>query len=428
MLTKEQLKKILEEQRDSILKKKLGVERILLDGIENKRKLPHIVVITGIRRSGKSTLLRQIIKRYYKDEDFYYINFEDERLFDFKAENFNDIYESLLELFGEKKTFFIDEIQNIANFENFVRRFYDNGFKFFITGSNAKLLSKELGTKLTGRHVDIVVRPFSFLEFLKMREFEFDKKMLYKTETIVKLKKYFLEYVSKGGMPEYLIYDDKEILARIYEDIVTKDIIVRGGVDNPRQLKELYQYLVNNFSNRFSFNSLKKIINFGSVNTIKKYIEYLEESYFAKVINKFDYSIKKQLVNEKKLYVIDNGFITTLITKFTKDKGWALENLVFNVLKCDFEVFYYSNKQECDFIISENKRIKSAIQVCWELTESNREREVRGLLGAIESFKLNEGLILTYDQEDEMTIEKKKIVVKPVWKWLLEGLNDKERG
>src|SRR3989344_5396982 len=168
MLTKEQLKKILEEQRDSILKKKLGVERILLDGIENKRKLPHIVVITGIRRSGKSTLLRQIIKRYYKDEDFYYINFEDERLFDFKAENFNDIYESLLELFGEKKTFFIDEIQNIANFENFVRRFYDNGFKFFITGSNAKLLSKELGTKLTGRHVDIVVRPFSFLEFLKM--------------------------------------------------------------------------------------------------------------------------------------------------------------------------------------------------------------------------------------------------------------------
>lgn len=420
MLGKEQLKHILTEQRESMLKRPLGVERHILKHIEKKIKLPHVVVLTGLRRSGKSTILRQIADKYYKNRDFYYINFEDERLFNFNASEFNDIYEGLVELFGEKKTFFIDEIQNISRFETFVRRFYDQGFKFFIAGSNAKLLSRELGTKLTGRHVDIIVRPFSFLEFLDLKGFNLQKNMIYKTESRVKIKKYFEEYLSKGGMPEYLIYGDAEVLTRVYEDIIIKDIVVRYNIENVPQLRELYQYLITTFSNRFSFNSVKKIIKLGSVNTIKRFISYLEDSYFVRVVNKFDYSLKKQIINDKKLYVSDNGFIHMISTKLTKDKGRILENLVFNVIESRYRLFYYSNKKECDFIALDNEKAHSAIQVCWELTEDNKEREVGGLMDALSEFKLKNGLILTYDQEDEIKVDGKTIVIKPVWKWLVE--------
>jgi len=364
--------------------------------------------------------LRQIIDKYYNNSDFYYINFEDERLFNFNAQDFNNIYESLIELFGKHNTFFIDEIQNINKFETFVRRFNDDGFKFYITGSNAKLLSKELGTKLTGRHVDIIVRPFSFREFLKLKGFRFDEDMIYRTETRAEIKHYFGEYLKKGGMPEYLLYDDIEILSRIYEDIVIKDIVVRYNIDNSVQLRELYQYLISNFSNKFSYNSLKKIVGLGSVNTISRYISYLEETYFAKVILKFDYSVKKQMINDKKLYVLDNGFVQAISTRFTKDNGWILENLVFNILRSSFNVFYYSKGKECDFVLSDsNKRIDSVIQVCFELHEHNRKRELDGLLSAMDFFNLKSGLILTYDQEDTLEIENKTIIIEPVWKWLL---------
>src|SRR3990167_4904776 len=183
MLSEAEIREILARQRENILNKKYGIERTVLREVESKIKLPHVVVLTGLRRSGKSTLLRQLIKKHYKDEDFYYINFEDERLFNFPASEFNKLYEVLISLFGAQKTFFIDEIQNVSGFETFVRRFYEEGFKFFITGSSAALLSRELGTKLTGRHVDIVVKPFSFLEFLKMKKCNVENDALYKTES-----------------------------------------------------------------------------------------------------------------------------------------------------------------------------------------------------------------------------------------------------
>ena len=292
MLSEEQIKEILVKQREIILNKKFGIERTILKKIESKLKLPHVTVLTGLRRSGKSTLLRQLIKKHYNDEDFYYINFEDERLFNFPASEFNRLYEALISLYGKKKTFFLDEIQNVVNFETFVRRFYEEGFKFFITGSSATLLSKELGTKLTGRHIDIVVKPFSFLEFLDLNGFKIEKDTIYKTESKVEIKKYFEEYLVNGGMPEYLIYNDAELLTKVYEDTVLKDIAVRHKVDNVIVLRNLYLILISNFANKFSFNSLKKITDINSVNTIKKFIHYLEETYFAKTINKFDYSLK----------------------------------------------------------------------------------------------------------------------------------------
>lgn len=424
MLSEAEIKEILVRQRETILNKKYGIERTVLKEVESKIKLPHLVVLTGLRRSGKSTLLRQLIQKHYHDEDFYYLNFEDERLFNFPASEFNRLYEGLIALYGKKKTFFLDEIQNVTHFETFVRRLYEEGFKFFITGSSATLLSKELGTKLTGRHVDIIVRPFSFLEFLELKNVKIHQEAVYKTETKVEIKKYFEEYLIKGGMPEYLIYNDPELLTRVYEDTIIKDIAVRYKVKNVVTLKQLYSFLVYNFANKFSYNSLKKFIAINSVNTIKKFISYLEETYFAKTIPQFDYSFKKQIINDKKLYVLDNGFVGILSKKITTDNGWLLENLVFNYLNKDYEVFYYAGKKECDFLTVKNKEIKQAIQVCYELNEENKERELSGLKEAMAKFKLKEGLLLTNSQEEEIKLDRGeirgKIIVKPVWKWLLK--------
>ncbi len=419
MLSETEIKEILVRQREIILNKKYGVERAVLQEVESKLKLPQVVVLTGLRRSGKSTLLKQLIQKHYHNEDFYYLNFEDERLFDFPAGEFNRLYEELVSLYGKKKTFFLDEIQNVAHFETFVRRFYEEGFKFIITGSSATLLSKELGTKLTGRHVDIVVRPFSFMEFLKLKEVNINKETVYKTETKIEIKKYFEEYLVKGGMPEYLIYNDPELLTRVYEDTVIKDIAVRYKIRNVAVLRQLYSYLLNNFANKFSYNSLKKFITINSVNTFKKFISYLEETYFAKTITKFDYSFKKQIINDKKFYVLDNGFVGVLSKKITKDRGWLLENLVFNCLNKDYDVFYYSGERECDFLTVKNKEVIQAIQVCDELNAKNRDREMAGLTGAMKKFKLKEGLLLTSSQEEKIKIGRKKIRVMPVWKWLL---------
>jgi predicted AAA+ superfamily ATPase len=422
MIGKEQIKQILVDQRAAILNKHFGIERNILAEIKEKIKLPHVIVLTGLRRVGKSTLLRQIIKEYYADTNFYYINFEDERLFNFKADNFNVLYETLVELFGENKIFFIDEIQNIDHFENFVRRFYDAGFKFIITGSNANLLSKELGTKLTGRYIDLIVNPFSFDEYLNIdREFNYTKEMLYKTEERAKLKRLFGKYLISGGMPEFLIYKDPEILSRIYEDIVIKDIAVRYKVENLYEMRELYQYLITNFANRFSFNGLKQIVGLGSITTIKNYILFLTETFFISLVNKFDFSLKKQIVNEKKVYVADNGFIPVLSVNLNKDRGWLLENFVFNILKKRNRIFYFSGKNECDFVIQNDKKITNVIQVTNELSDNNKQRELQGLLEAMEYFNLKNGLILTSDQETNISLDKKNILVKPVWKWILEG-------
>ena len=419
MLNEEQIKEILIFGREKMLSKDIGIEREALKIVEEKMKLPHIVVITGLRRTGKSTLLRQIIKKFYSDKDFYYINFEDERLFNYPVNEFNKIYEVLVKLYGEKKTFFIDEIQNIDKFELFVRRFYDAGFKFFITGSNAHLLSNEFGTKLTGRHVDILLKPFSFREFLQLKNLDITEKSIYLTEKRAIIKNYFEEYLVDGAMPEYSKFKDIEILEKTYNDILLKDIISRYKVEDVNALKELYQFLITNFACRFSYNSLMKSVKISSVNTIKKYISYLEETYFAKLMAKFDYSLKKSMVNEKKIYLADNGFLKVLSKKINKDYGFLLENIIFNNLLKNSEVYYDSNGYECDFIIVKNKEVVKALQVSYELNDKNREREIRGLIKAMEKFKLKQGFIITNNQEEEIKEGNKKIIVKPAWKWLL---------
>jgi len=423
-MDKSLLKEIILEQKKEIQKIELGIEREKLSAIEKQIKLSHTIVIAGIRRVGKSTLLRQIMNSFYKD-NCYYFNFEDERLLNFESKDFNNFYEILLELFGEKKVFFFDEIQNISGWENFVRRMQDSGFKFFVTGSNASLLSKELGTKLTGRYISQELYPFSFKEFLSFKGYEFDQKDLYQTVKRAKIKKFFNEYFKKGGLPEFLKYKDKEVLKKVYEDILYRDVATRYEIKEVKALRELSLYFLTNLACLFSYNRLKGMLKLGSVNTVKSYTEYLENSFLIFTVNLFSYSLKKQFIAPKKIYCIDNGLADSVSFRFSKNKGKFLENLVFLELKRrGHEIYYYKteNNLEVDFVLRKGIKIVEAIQVSQKLTDKKtKEREIKSLIQSLKELKLKKGMIITDDEEDVIKIDNLVINVVPCWKWLLEN-------
>jgi uncharacterized protein len=425
MMDKALLKEIVLEQRKIEESLDLGIKRESLSFIEKYFSLPHSIVISGIRRSGKSTLLLQIIKNHYK-ENYYYFNFEDERLIHFKAEDFNVLYEIFIELYGQKKTFFLDAIQNVPQWESFVRRLQDAGCKFFITGSNASLLSRELGTKLTGRTIICELYPFSFREILLLKGVAIEKDSLSKTQERALIKKHFNEYLRSGGMPEYLKYQDHIVQKRVYEDILYRDIVVRHEIKAVNSLRELSLYFMSNMASAFTFNSLKKTFQLGSPNTVKSYVDYLENSFLIFTVNKFSYSLKKQSLAPKKVYCIDNGLVDAIAFQFSKNKGKFYENLVFGELKRKGgQIYYYltTDGREVDFLVRHDNKISALIQVAESLSADKvRTREVDALAKAMNELKVGSGLILTYDEEETIRIKGKKIVVKPIYKWLLEEL------
>ena len=421
---KSQLKEIVLEQEKDRQDIDAGIPRAALSVALRHADLPHAVVVSGVRRCGKSTLLNQIISELYK-KGVYYFNFEDERLVDFNVEDFNHLYEVFLELYGEKKVFFFDEVQNVPHWEVFVRRMQGKGCKFFITGSNASLLSKELGAKLTGRNVNVELFPFSFVEFLSFKGFKLSKNGLSLTSERAVIKKYFAEYLKHGGMPEYLKYQDTTVLKRVYEDILYRDIVARYGIKQVKPLRELGLYLLSNIGGTFSYNNLKKILGLGSMNTIKSYADFMENSYLIFLVSKFSYSLKQQFVSLKKIYCIDNGLAEAVAFQFSRNKGKFLENLVFLELRRKFqEIYYYkaANNLEVDFLIKSGKNDLKLIQVTDNLdNEKTRQREVGALIKAMDELKLKTALILTEDTEEEITHEGKVIIVKPIYKWLMQG-------
>ena len=422
-MEKSTLKTLVLEQRENIIEKDKGLKRDLLSEIAPNLKLPHCLIIAGIRRVGKSTLLLQIIDSYF-GEDFYYFNFEDERLINFNIEDFNLLYEVMIEFYGEKKTFFFDEIQNIKGWETFVRRMMDKNYKFILTGSNATLLSRELGTKLTGRYVLSTLYPFSFKEFLKFKEYSLDKKDLLITEKKVRIKKQFDEYLKRGGMPEYLKYNfNPEILQRLYEDIIYRDIAARYGIKDMKTLRELALYYLTNITGEISYNKLKNTYKTGSVNTIKNYTEYLENSFLVDILNIFSYSIKQQAIAPKKVFCIDNGIADCISFAFSDNMGKYLENLVYIELKRRGETLYYyrtKNNNTVDFVVKRGNKISEIIQVCFDIgNEKTREREIKSLDQVMEELELNEGLIITYENEEIIKMNGKSIKVIPAYKWLI---------
>jgi len=398
-MEKEILRQIVFQQKERNLLPEKTTKRDLLANISKWLDDKRIIILTGVRRSGKSTLLRQIMEN---KENYCYVNFEDERLIEFRAQDFEQLNEVLIEAYDSPKIYFFDEIQNIEKFETFVRRLQDQGKKVLITGSNASLLSKELGTRLTGRYKAFEVYPFSFPEYLRFKGFEPKKEELYVTEKKVKMIKLFSEYLSYGGFPEYLKNKDRDYMKTIYDNILYRDIIARYSIKRQKLLKELVNILATNISSPFTYNSIKKSLGLANSITVKEYISYLNNSYLFFELQKFDFSIRKQLSSPKKIYLIDPVFSTISGFNFSANKGKVLENVVFIELKRrGNECYYYSNKNECDFVIKDGTKIIESIQVCYALNESNRERELKGLLEAMDKFKLKQGKILTFEQEEE---------------------------
>ncbi|MDZ7739609.1 MAG: ATP-binding protein [Bacteroidales bacterium] len=362
-------------------------------------------IISGVRRCGKSTLARQ----YLQDvSSVKYIRFEDINLTGFELRDFIKAEEIFSEISNQKAIWFFDEIQNIHGWEKYVRQLVDRGEKVLITGSNANMLSRELGTKLTGRHISTELYPFSYNEFLRLNK---------RVHSI----SLFDRYLKGGGFPEYLKSKDRELLRNLLQDIFYRDIMQRNELRSETSIKTLLHYAISNTGKPTSYHKLKDLLNVGSVNSISQFINHFETAYVLFELRKYDYSLRKQIMNPKKLYCIDNGVISQNAFSFSENRGRMLENLVFLQLERQGkEIFYHKENKECDFIINEGNRIKQAIQVCYELNSDNEEREIEGLLEAMKSHKLREGFLLTHNDQDKLTIDKNQIRILPVWKWLME--------
>ena len=423
MINTQDLRIIALKQKEEMKKLNGTIKRDILDEILKWFKDNRVIILTGIRRCGKSTILRQIMKQ---KENFCYVNFEDERFLNFKAQDFEKLNEVLIEIYNNPKIYFFDEIQNIEKFETFVRRLQDEGKKIIITGSNASLLSKEFGTRLTGRYKPFEIFPFSFSEYLKFKGIEIERDWSYKTQKRVEIKKAFNEYLELGGFPEYLKTRDREYIKDVFENILYKDVIARYAIKKQKVIKELISILATNISSTFTYNSIKTALHLGNSITVKEYISYLANSYFFFELPKFDFSLRKSLNAPKKIYLIDTAFNKITGFNFSPNVGKNLENVVFIELKRrKNEVYYFAEKNECDFIIKDEARISRAIQVCYDFNKKNKDKEIKGLLEALEKFKLKEGIIITNDQEEEFKEKGKNIKVIPIWKWLLEKMEQK---
>ncbi len=421
-MNRKKLEKIILDQREKYLQRTQNssfISRELEKNFISQKNDSHIQIISGIRRSGKSTLMDMMKMRTKKAD--YYLNFDDERLLNFSVEDFQPLVEIFLELFGEQNTFYFDEIQNIPKWERFIRRIYEEGNKIYITGSNASMLSQELGTHLTGRYVQYELYPFSFAEFLGFKQEKYDQKFLFTTKKQAKIKRHFNEYLEFGGFPEYLLSKKENRLKELYDNIIYRDVITRYNLKEIKSLKELVHFTASNIGKEISYRKIAKIVGLKSSLTVKEYLHYFENSYLNFLISRFNYSLKKQIYANKKTYFIDSALAKIIGFRFSEDCGRFLENLVFLELKRrGLEIYYFREKGECDFLIRKGYHIFSAIQVAQFLDEHNKKREINGLVEALKKFKLKSGIILTEDQEYEFQQDGKKIKVLPIWKWLLK--------
>lgn len=415
MVTKELLRQVIYEQRE--LTNNLGVER---NAIHNIAKTPEILVVAGVRRCGKSVLMMQI-KAGQKEQD-YYLSFDDDRLLHFTVEDFQTLYDVFVEDFGVQHTFYLDEIQLITGWERFVDRLYNHGNKVFITGSNAYMLSKELGTLLTGRHIKQELYPMSLSEYGKLKQILWQEKDFYTTEGRAKMLNMQAEYLKNGGFPQYLNTGDSRYLRELYNDIIYRDIVVRHKLPSERQIKEVAYYLASNYTHKFTYQSVAKAANIKSTETVNDYIGYLEESYLVGVLTKYDNKVGEQIKSPKKIYFIDNGLVSQIGFSFSENLGKKLENAVYIELRrCNAEMFYYNDNNECDFIIRDKGKITEAYQITLSLKDSEtRKREFAGLVSAMDAFGLSEGYIITLDEIEEIDVDgNRKIHVLPFYRWCL---------
>jgi uncharacterized protein len=402
---------------------KLDIEQVVASQWERLQKLDsgllrqwpqavfldsHALIITGIRRCGKSTLMQQIMKAGNKQA--LYLNFEDPRLSGFDASDFNRLHEMAVE--RKVDTFYFDEIQNTSGWEGFVRFRLDEGFRIIITGSNASMLSRELGTRLTGRHISSELFPFSYKEFLAFTG------MQPGAESVS-------SYLKQGGFPEMLKSGLPDVLMHLFNDILMRDIAVRHNIKNTLTLQQLAVWMVSNTGKPVSGNSLRKMFSIGSSASIMDYLSFFSDAYLFFYVPKFSFSQKVSMVNPKKVYAIDTGLANVNSLSFSDDLGRNLENMVFLELRRkSHEIFYFSEERECDFVVASKGKPIALFQVCLQLDQNNLNPELNGLQNAMDSLHIPQGTIITLDQSDTFSIDNKTIKAIPFHQWAGQGISD----
>jgi hypothetical protein len=391
-----------------------------------------IVSLVGVRRCGKTSILFDIInslKKKVPSENIIYVNFEDDRLFPTELGDLNHIMEGYYEMHPEKRHetvyVFLDEVQNIAGWERYVRRIYDTlNIRVFVTGSSSKLLSKEIATSLRGRTLTYEIFPYSFADFLKAKGIKVN---FNSSDSVSYIKNALSEYLTDGGFPETVLQsaDIKRRILRDYLDlIVYKDIVERYGIKNNSLLKHIIKYSFCNIGTLVSlsklYNDLKSQGYKLSKDTVFDYYSYLEDAYAVFSIPVFRNSIKEENRNPRKIYSVDNGFKGVYDAFVTDDFSKLYENAVFLHLRRQTpEIYYYSGKQEVDFYcVAEGKKV--LVNVSYKIdSPKTRERELNGLLEAMEYFRMSEAYLITADEEETFQQDDRTIHILPLWKWLL---------
>ena len=392
-----------------------------------------VVAIVGVRRAGKSYLMRQCIKELIKNgakpEETLYINFEEPLFKNYLNLDFLvKCYEAYREIVNPEgyAFLFLDEIQNIPGWEKFVRGLMEKReAKLYVSGSSAQLLSAEFATVLAGRQITLEVYPLSFREFLTFRGVKIDSK-LDVLKRSRRIRGYLREYLEYGGFPRVVLSEGnykKEILKEYFNTILLRDIVLRFRVENVKQLEALAVYLLTNISNRITYNKLKNMLKFlgtkMSLDSVVRYMDFLKKAFFIFEVNAASYKAKEIIQKPRKVYAIDTGLRNTASVRFSEDIGRLAENAVFLELKRrGNDIYYYSKNKECDFVVKKDMKFIHALQVCWSVEEATKKREVNGLTEALEELHLRDGTIITGDYEDKVEVDGKNIFFIPMWKWL----------
>ena len=410
------LERLINDQREELLSKDTGTPREV--SWRNQLNLDRIIAITGIRRCGKSTLLRQIAEHY--GSDFNYVNFDDIRLTSFTESD----YDILLNIFSRPNSssiFLFDEIQLAPGWERYLRRLHDLGYNIVVTGSNSSLLSNELGSHLTGRYIRQELFPFSFNEYLDYYDFKWVRESTNSVSQLMLLSK---TYIFNGGFPEFLKHRRRELLEHTYSDIIYRDIIARYSIKEQLAFRELALYLMSNPGMKISYGKLSKQLGFRSSTSVKEYISHMEDVYLLFQIHKFDWSLKRSLLAPRKVYPVDNGLSCAVAFRLSPNRGHLLETAVFNQLRRFGSPWYYADRKECDFVIENSDSGYHCIQACWHLEGDNQNRELEGLQEAMQYFDSGSGTIVTYDQESTVKLPDGRTArLVPFWRWAHEYNN-----
>lgn len=400
------------------------VKRTVLEGVLDTLKLRQLKDILGIRRSGKTTLLYLIIdyliQKGIEPSKIFFLSFDNINL---NTSSFDEIEKAISEVCIEPEYLFLDEAQEKKGWERWVKQMYDlRKFKqIFVSGSNASLLSKDVGQLLTGRHTTTIMFPFSFKEYLYANGWDnFDENYLLSEKN--KLLFYLNKYLKNGSFPETVNADDNlvvRVLSDIYNDIISRDIAARHRIEREK-IDLLAKFLFSNITKEYSYNSLAKSIGI-NIETVEKYLSYLTESFLFSSLNMFSYKLKVQYKQNKKIYAIDTGLRNSIYFGFSRDLGKLYENAVFIELKRrNQEIYYWKGKGEVDFVVREGLKIKEIIQVCQDISdEKTKKREINSLIEAAKALKIKKGIIITDDTSKEDIVEDIKIKYIPLWKWLI---------